>query len=420
MPKRKRDDANDGLSTRATSQLGAQQLARFRGLVEQSQKSLVSALRLARGFERQKMGRRQKNANKDPKTLLQRREELIVLKQLDLSNIAKNHMVKTYMKSKRIRESAAFVVVYGQQPKLDTVTAVEGVVIGRLFNSQPVKVAVSKIMADAYEVLGLQNPADGKSKAKAPSTDADVKSSNTAVPELDPMDITEDEEQSADDRPLVASDDDISGSDDGLERHQDRSVPSGASMSFSSEESDEDDRQPRTSARTAKRRAARPSVSPPPMTAQTAFLPSLSMGGYYSGSDSSEDDAETRGPAQAKDRKNRRGQRARQQLAELKYGTNAKHLQKTDKSSTRDAGWDKRKGAVGPGSDGKRRSKLGKPLHGNPARDKTSSISMQAKTQTKPKRDDSGPLHPSWEAAKQRKMQSAAPPAFAGKKITFD
>ena len=35
-------------------------------------------------------------------------------------------------------------------------------------------------------------------------------------------------------------------------------------------------------------------------------------------------------------------------------------------------------------------------------------------------KDDSGPLHPSWEAAKRAKEKKSAPVAFQGKKMVFD
>jgi hypothetical protein len=159
MPKRKRGDADLGEDQAAASTVDSQQLGNFRAVLDRSQKSLVTALKLARGFERQKMGRRQKNAAKDPKALLQRREEVIVLKQLDLDKTAKNHIVKGLLKSKRARESPILTIVYGRDPKVDHVATVEGVVIGRLFNANPVKVAMPRIMASLFEALGIEDNA---------------------------------------------------------------------------------------------------------------------------------------------------------------------------------------------------------------------------------------------------------------------
>lgn len=402
MSKRKRDDSSDGAGERPRSTVDARQLTQFRGTIEQGRKSLLAALKLARGFERQKMGRRQKNASTEPRSLLQRREEVIALKQLDLDKTAKNHIIKSLLKSKRARESPIFTIVYGSQPKLDPVTPIEGIVLGRLFNSNPVKVALPRIMASAYKALGLEEPTKGQPQTqKAPVLNQNS-SSDGSPPVLDPMEITDDEEDNAAAEELDDSDEDL---------RQYEGMLASSEEDSGSDASDHEDTKPPEKPSKAKRHAPSLSVSPPPTTTQTAFLPALNMGGYYSGSESSdEDEGKTRGPAKPKERKNRRGQRARQQLAELKHGKNAKHLQKQNNS--RDAGWDKRKGAVGI-------SGRGKDKHGTfnkPSRDNNGPA-----TQPKPKaRDDSGPLHPSWEAAKQRKMQTAAPAAFAGKKITFD
>lgn len=398
MLKRKRDETNDGNVQRSKSTVDARQLGQFRATIDQSQKSLVAALKLARGFERQKMGRRQKNASNDPKTLLQRREEVIVLKQLDLDKIAKNHIVKSLMKSKRARESPIFTVVYGSEPKLDPVATTEGIVLGRLFNSNPVKLAMPRITAGAFEALGIDStsrPAPGATKEPQKQK---KQLSASSVDGLDPMEITEDEEQNAGEEYLDESID-----------NPDQDVLSSSEQASSDGELSSNSVEPRGGLK-AKHHLLSRSEKAALAAGKTAFLPTLSMGGWYSGSESSDDEAAgDSGAAQPKERKNRRGQRARQQLAELKYGNNAKHLQK--QASSRDSGWDRRKGAVGP--TGRSKGQTGsssKPLKtGDPVKPSRPTI-----------RDDTGPIHPSWEAAKQRKSQSAAPAAFAGKKITFD
>jgi hypothetical protein len=152
---------------------------------------------------------------------------------------------------------------------------------------------------------------------------------------------------------------------------------------------------------------------------KTSFLPSLSLGGYYSGSESGDSDVDNREDRAAREiRKNRRGQRARQQLAEWKYGKNAKHLQNEKAKVERNAGWDIKRGAVGvPGSKDRRTVGYSK------EKSTGSNLTALGDRQTRPKpkpRDDQGPIHPSWEAAKRRKQQTAVLPTFAGKKITFD
>ena len=398
MPKRKRDDTEDGGRHNTSSTVDSRQLGQFRATIDRSQKSLVAALKLARGFERQKMGRRQKNAAKDPRNLLQRREEVIVLKQLDLDKTAKNHIVKGLLKSKRARESPTFTVVYGSDPKLDSVSTIEGVVLGRLFNSNPVKQAMPRIMAGLFEALGID---DISKKAGDPTEDSKKKEEQHGSPaeplELDPMEITDDDEEEYSD-----VDEDSGSSNEGSAR-----IGSAPSEEYSDEGSRSEDLH-RAPSPIPKARKLKRHASPPPITTKTAFLPSLNAG-YYSGSDQSDDeDAANRDTSLPKERNNRRGQRARQQLAELKYGKNAKHLQK--QKSSRDAGWDHRKGAVGVADRGRGKKSSSRP----------SPLDGPVKAPKPKVRDDTGPIHPSWEAAKQRKLQSAAPAAFAGKKITFD
>ncbi|KAJ4861846.1 BUD22 domain-containing protein [Trichoderma breve] len=129
----------------------------------------------------------------------------------------------------------------------------------------------------------------------------------------------------------------------------------------------------------------------------STFLPTL-MGGYISGSESASD---IEAPP-----KKRRGQRARQAIWEKKYGANAKHLQKAATKGGRDAGWDMKRGAVGPEDQGR-----GKPWKrgGRPN-----------KPPPKPtKKDNEGPLHPSWEARKKAK-EAQKSVAFTGQKVVFD
>jgi len=155
--------------------------------------------------------------------------------------------------------------------------------------------------------------------------------------------------------------------------------------------------------------------SPPPkakkkkattkLTTDSTFLPTL-MGGYISGSESASD-IDIAPPT----KKNRRGQRARQAIWEKKFGEKAKHLKKDE----RDVGWDPRRGAVD--TDGKPWKKgIRNPLEKKSRQD---GEQRPAETRPKPKPQDTGPLHPSWEARKKAKeMQETA--TFQGKKVVFD
>jgi hypothetical protein len=159
------------------------------------------------------------------------------------------------------------------------------------------------------------------------------------------------------------------------------------------------------------------------------------MGGYYSGSDSDDSGGglhdSSKDPLHPMQRKNRRGQRARQEIAEKKYGKNANHLKKAaaKEARNRDAGWDAKRGATegrGRGRDfGNRmggRNSGRKPTgpNGDAVVGRRDFGAGRGRVATKAKENE-GPLHPSWEAAKRRKEQSlGTTQAFSGKKVTFD
>ncbi|KAM0460765.1 hypothetical protein ACHAO4_001557 [Trichoderma viride] len=179
----------------------------------------------------------------------------------------------------------------------------------------------------------------------------------------------------------------------------------------SKKEKKEEDKKKR--AAKAALKAARPGDS--------TFLPTL-MGGYISGSESASDiDAPP---------KKRRGQRARQAIWEKKYGTKAKHLQKEAANGGRDSGWDMKRGAVGPDDQGRKpwkkggRAPAGAGGRGGHSQGRERGANAYQESRPAPppkpvKKDNEGPLHPSWEARKKAKeLQKGA--AFAGSKIVFD
>jgi plasmid stability protein len=198
-----------------------------------------------------------------------------------------------------------------------------------------------------------------------------------------------------------------------------------------------------------------PSPSPPPdrdgptrpapatrKPTTSAFLPILSMAGYISGGSGSDaDDFEDVRP-----KKNRRGQRARQAIWEKKFGAGAKHLE----TQTAKQGWDPKRGAVAvAGGDARPLNRAAKRSAGSrfakdanklPLGRSRASVARQPEAKAsiatggprerkgpvaaakaaKPTRDDSGPLHPSWEAARRAKEKKSVPVTFQGKKISFD
>ena len=162
----------------------------------------------------------------------------------------------------------------------------------------------------------------------------------------------------------------------------------------------------------------RPKPSAPPTA--TTFLPSLTMGGYISGSDSVAGSSDEEA-ANLQLRKNRRGQRARRAIWEKKFGSKANHVRKEKEG--RDHGWDARRGATAEKSRREKTKKI-------PDGDKAEVLVMngpggahgaqaKASTPSKAKNKEDGPLHPSWEAAKKAK-ELKQKTAFTGKKIVFD
>lgn len=430
MAKRKREDDASEQDSQIEDQALRIKVSRFRAKLDQALKSLTPALKLARGFERQKLGRRQKAANSDPHTLLRLREEVIILKQLQLGDTAKNHLIKHLSRTKRIRESPPFIHIYGENPSVPSAqSGAEVNVLGRLFNSAPVKQALNEIMKSIFGVLGIPqiHNANGDRKIKAKG----AREEQTAIAEEDDdfngfSSPASNEDVQPDQKPPQL---DTSGhreidlnfnhrlppsSEDGGDSEDLSDDPNHGrqDISISSADYEEDDINPPNDKAQAKPRGVT-------STSKTAFLPSLSMGGYYSGSESGgDDDFDRRSPPVPQVRKNRRGQRARQQLAEKKFGQKAKHLQKQKAGNLRNSGWDAKRGAVGPQSGTGQRTRQSQPI-GRVSHNQFAERGQAKQDKTK-SRDDQGSIHPSWEAAKKRKMQDQSQVQFAGKKITFD
>jgi hypothetical protein len=434
MSKRKRDEAADTPSNGDPSL--SLKISRLRAKIGQGVKVLHNALKLARGFERQKLGRRQKNASDDPKTLLRLREEVIVLKQLDLEKTARSQLHKTLLRTKRVCEHAAFIGIYGPNPSSHPVKpGAEANVVARLFNSAPVKKVLSEVLQSIYHVLGLPQIASGNARESRKTGEEPTGAASQLGASEDFEGFSdEDTDLKNDGERRVPPLPDDNGSDD---ESDDAILDYADRLASSEEDSDNDSLDiPIVSSRTGNRqedlslspsgdeisqseeRALPTRSTQPQKLAKTAFLPSLSLGGYYSGSESGEGEPDYRGPALPKPRKNRRGQQARRMLAELKHGKNAKHLSKQPQKD-RNSGWDAKRGAVGDTQPSRGR---GRDSHTArvPRDDHATAFSRKSVPTARKSRDDSGPIHPSWEAAKKRKTQDQAQASFQGKKTTFD
>ncbi|ERF72792.1 hypothetical protein EPUS_04227 [Endocarpon pusillum Z07020] len=522
MPKRKREETDLDQDHKDDDRALRIRKSRLVAQVDQGNILLHRALKVARGFERQKLGRRQKAAKENPQALLRLKEEVIVLKQLDLAETAQNYLFKQLVRTKRIREAPAFVALHGEglESKVKGARAgAEANVVGRLMNSNPVKEVLPGIMSKVYRCLGLAEvPVATKVKNEiegdAPPGHLEVRRFGSETDSrtssnwegLSPTGADHDSGVSAaksrerctaeyDDLVAASLDSQFVDSNGGMARYGHALASSSASGHSSDGEEDETsrnrmfdvdrrlpaDRAPSLSPSSSLSLSRSPSPPPsnpttlphlkppipaPPPQPRTTFLPSLTLGGYFSGSDtdsksnsSSNSDVNqfrkrnSQGPTAAlpQPRRNRRGQRARQQIAEKKYGRAAKHLQKQQQqvhtmrsrgqesavSRHRDEGWDVRKGATtsegasygrsrASGRQEGRRFGLGSkgPTGANneaiTGKDRTQRDQNNVHDSTRVNGNAEGPLHPSWEAAKKRKAQTQKVTAlFQGKKITF-
>jgi hypothetical protein len=331
-------------------------------------------------------------------------------------------------------------------------------VTARMYNTKPVKEAMQLIMSSIYTVLGISNPV--------------VATRNNAaeVEDIAQRDVTGANDMEAREKKNSEDPDDISGpqnansgEDEDGQEHPWEGFESGSGSDVDSESdefsrydvliggsSDEDTAEDLNHTKTTRpsldtktlKRSNSPSISvsqssrsssPPPRPKKSSkqsqptstkpsstFLPTL-MGGYWSGSETATDDEEV-APAP---RKNRRGQQARRAIWEKKYGVKAKHLQGQAPIKNRDKDWDSKRGAQGTADRGPRRGRGGSRGGGavfgrNTARSTgENAVPVKPRARGMGRKDDTGPLHPSWEAAKKAK-EAKKPVAFEGKKVVFD
>lgn len=266
--------------------------------------------------------------------------------------------------------------------------------------------------------------AEAKEATKAATAKTAAAVKRVLSKELDPMEITDeedaDEEGSAEDYddldPMEITEDE----DDGEEDEDSGSIPDDAESSSEFEGFSDAPQEPESDNESSssslsplpKKKKSKPQASEPaPLnTGGSAFFPSL-MAGYISGSESEASDIDVAPSTH----KNRRGQRARQAIWEKKFKEQAKHLKKQQEK--RDSGWDAKRGAVG--GDYNKPWKRG---IRNPLASDANAVDLGPAPRKEPvkKRDDTGPLHPSWEAKRKAKEAQSASVPFQGKKITFD
>ena len=486
MLKRKREGEIDTEISRIQDQAIRIKVSRLRARFDNGVQELTAQLKLARGFDRQKMTRRIKQAGSDKSKLDRLESEVQVLKDLNERKIARNYLLKQCIRTKRIAAADAFQSLFAGSRVKPSGSVAEGNVLGRLFKSNPVTEVLPGIMKGIREVVGADKPLDatvGKN-ADVENTDArrasvelafgaddeaeeDFEGFSDAFEKESPENL-DDELMNIHNSRIAASSEDEA--EEGYIRGQDHDRDHD-SMEITTDEDDQDSEAELPSSSVSEDEVDVPQSkmqsikSTPTMSASTSFLPSLMHGGYYSGSDSDGDGAANDGynpdkayaASAAKPRNNRRGQRARQAIAVKKHGFKAKHLLKVNGADgvhgdrqrligsgnriatgkERNDGWDAKRGAVEssktreprimrgakPANRSERRMGAAKgKIGGKSTGANADLIGIKARSGRKEPVGKSGKLHPSWEAARKRKLETAnaGPGNFAGKKITFD
>ncbi|KAI4603945.1 hypothetical protein KJ359_000067 [Pestalotiopsis sp. 9143b] len=498
------------------------------------EKELVRAIKLAKGFERQRYAKRQRDADADKSARLEK--EIAVLKSIDLHQVAHQHLCSSLLKIKGVAESPRLPEMIKLLPKPslseDERTALHNVT-SALCNRKQVKDVIDEAVVGTCMALKVPMPekkgkgkgknsarqdqedqADDVQKKKKPAKDDDEEEEKEKKPAQKPKakpDAAEEsdswegfgpdaDDSDAEEKAFSRFDDMLGSSsedegglsdDENDEDSRARSIR-GPSDYFSGSEEEEDmeadddieDEEEEDSSEEEEEDVAEGSdssasaISPPPKKVKSKpapasngnsqFLPSL-MGGYISGSESEASDLDIAPPS----KKNRRGQRARQAIWEKKFKKEANHVKRQAEMDSRDEGWDMKKGAVGEDS-GPWKKGISNPFEKKAAQegvhpDRQANFNARQEQQQerrapprpqqqdrgfkggrgdrpagnnvrgdrappsnflrerherpapkpKPKKDDDGPLHASWKAAKQAK-EAAQNVKFEGKKITFD
>ncbi|KAI9702835.1 MAG: hypothetical protein M1836_008049 [Candelina mexicana] len=397
-------------------------------------KLLNRALKIAKGFERQKLGRRQKAAKEKntPANIVRLDAEVEALKNLEFPVIAETHLIKTLLRSKIISSSNLLAdrrVPDARAPS-NTQDLATMNVTARLFNSKPVKEIMKEVVNSIYNAIGVKKTIwVSKGHVRTASLESergeDRDSNFTPVPDRGTGDekpptslgngtsilavspFTQDDDcmsvnskDSNDHARLKSRIVDSSDIGSGL---KDALTPSPHAYKSTYDHSKDLSLSPSPSSSAS---------TPPPSKAYSrgtnvpakgsTFIPSLMMGGYWSGSESAEEDT---GTVDVAPRKNRRGQQARRAIWEKKYGNNAKHL----KDQSRDQGWNPRSGAI---RDTRRQPRLkglqASGAHSDPIKPRPGAQNGVEKA-----------LHPSWIAAKKAKEKKQSAP-FQGTKVVFD
>ncbi|KAK9320351.1 Bud-site selection protein [Lipomyces orientalis] len=443
------DYTQAGTAEENTEELAKRALELKRKLVEQRIyfwiKELGRSLKRAKPLEIQRIVRKLKDArnSNNPDAILKSEQELQVIKGLDPNRIAQAHLWKRLRKNRFLYASQ---LLPDSPPKVETAqsengddaltpeqAAIRQDVTARLFKAKAIQASVADAIDGVVTAAELAHNSLSRKKEKNNPQEpvSDNEGEESDVEDGDEESQDSDDEQTSDKARADVedgSDDEDGGSSSDIDMSQyeglvaDESDESevdvdadGQSIDYneiSNEEpepeddssdandGDKDSAPARPVARTITPSAKKGEIP----KARNVVLPSLNVG-YISPSESDDDfDTPQRGqPASAIQRKNRRGQRARQKIWEQKYGKNATHLKKKEQERKER---EERK-------QKKRQERLAQRQH--TAAENVPDLAAKDGNSEQNKAAENKPLHPSWEA----RQQKSKPVDFKGKKIVF-
>ena len=469
MPKRKRGPHEEDRD---------HALARCRRDVEeritQGKKVLQKALKAAKSFERQRLGKRLTNARSQGNDgdIQRISKEIEILKGLDLVKVRDAHLRKSILKVKVFAESELLpdeIKAEVEKPDIgeEDLKAWNNVLSG-IYNMKPLKEAMRQFIGGLYGAFGVPAPSvkqtsEAKRLEKGLSKEVFQPTEGFEDVSGDLHDSDDAEDQQAggawegfdskdDEKPDVHAEDD--GMDNESEDIDEEELSRYEALLGDSSDEESFDKEQYKSNRAPGNQGRLPlSLSPTPLSESesesissppskvskvskpkstaakvggSTFLPTL-MGGYYEGSDSSASDIDEEVVNNNPVKKNRPGQMARQAIWEKKYGQSANHIKKglgpVAERKAKDDGWDAKRGAKDGGARGFGSRRGGRDQErgrgGESRATGENSTVVGERKRGMGKKDDVGVLHPSWQAAKKAKeMKKTAP--FQGKKVVFD
>nr|GAT60323.1 predicted protein [Mycena chlorophos] len=376
-------------------------------------KEVQQAAKKARSFETQRLVKKLKNADGDVRQKLT--AELDSLKNLDPHTFAQSTLRTRLLKDSHIKSNDVVRGAIDSQLSSGSSES-KSAGVDRIRNRLSSNRTFAKVLGDA--VTDLRGVILPSKEGKGPTR-----------PKEDEDEEAEDEKSGKESEDTGASADELGEREQIVEEEgwESGSVSAVAeddgweSGSIHSDDDAEDAKVPPTKKAKA---TAKPTPKPPAPSksaqTQSQFLPSLSVGYIRGGSSSEDDDIEDVEPQ----RKNRRGQRARQAIWEKKYGRGANHKKKEaaeaqaklhKNANGRDARPLGKQGPVGR-SGAKPWQQQPRPQNQSPSSFKPPPAPAFA---SKPQAAAS--LHPSWAAKRALKEKAAAGivPSQA-KKIVFD